>query len=897
MANKFLKSAAVVEAERAVQFAVRRLGLRQPAGSLATTVPSPDATRLPDGSWMKNEDLESIRVKAPDAYKLIMGQGFEAYQQSYERALKALEPYKIAGQEDQYDLAKAIRGKAGTDYLDLLFGEDAVEKAAASQAQIAQVAVKAGVSMEDYQRVLVELAKPSWSPLTLTPDGTWITSQGRADYPAGIFPVKTYAWMLKMKDVMKELMELAPKYATPPARWGQPTPKSSVSVEEAIKELSPEARVMAEGILDQIIKGTGYVTWQGGMVWQGGDTAARLGYIANYLGRQIADVSIAWGGALQTPSAPGKSAVQTITDAQKKAATLYEQGKITPETVYAAVLMGRAVQTKEGQVVPVAGSPLASTPAGQAALYAAGLKEAPQSPLVMLKTGDEVISKANLEALQKVDPEGAGVLMEKGSGAFASYQAERQRAFEVNLQENFPDIYMVYQKNEGKGIELYNRELLASLPEQYQGIAKDKGLDTALGEYNQALASLTITIPTEKFAKGGTGLIGPEGIPIIPGVMTVWDMDKIVSDPKLTQIFNEIVTAKDDKGNVISGAEILASWEAEQKLSPYLVDKARNEYDWTGIIRDIRQGKVNIEDANLLFGDKKVADGLAGYDTSITPPQGFLSDEEYQKINLYEPTGDYVWDKELVIYVRPTMLGELLKQGDLRAKWGVETWAEAKSWETYRELMEKQVTDLSPDELFELTSKPFVELEAAVAQIKSPKLTPWYQETPWANKLLQGIAGGVGVTALSTVLFPMTIVGLAGMATKHPKGAGVTALIVGGGMVDWIKNTAINVVKDPAYGIPYAVFTLGPMAYGAGKFALGGGSRVITWVHPKGMPLSLIAKEYSMGRIPAEIEGLSKADIGSAVGEALKEAAKPGRETIRGSNRWRGYGPLSQDTL
>ena len=126
MANKFLKSAAVVEAERAAQFTARRLGL--PSSSVTTTMPSPDATRLPDGSWMKNEDMESIRAKDPDAYKLIMGQGYEAYQQSYEKALNELGPYKIEGKEDQYDLGKAIRDKVNKDYLNLVFGKETVEQ-------------------------------------------------------------------------------------------------------------------------------------------------------------------------------------------------------------------------------------------------------------------------------------------------------------------------------------------------------------------------------------------------------------------------------------------------------------------------------------------------------------------------------------------------------------------------------------------------------------------------------------------------------------------------------------------------------------------------------------------------------------------------------------------------
>ena len=122
-ASKFLKGAAQVQAERAARFTTRRLGL--PSSSVATTMPSPDATRLPDGSWMKNEDLESIRTKDPDAYKLITGQGYEAYQQSYNEALEATEPFKTG--DNQYDLASALKSSKVTKaQLNLLFGEKTI---------------------------------------------------------------------------------------------------------------------------------------------------------------------------------------------------------------------------------------------------------------------------------------------------------------------------------------------------------------------------------------------------------------------------------------------------------------------------------------------------------------------------------------------------------------------------------------------------------------------------------------------------------------------------------------------------------------------------------------------------------------------------------------------------
>ena len=182
---KFLKNAAQFQAGRAVQWQARRLGLPVVTNQPTTA----DVVRLPDGNWARNEDLESIRTKDPAAYKLIMERGFEAYQQSYNEAcqalepyktaenrydlakalqdkisteqlelvfgketttqvrttqaayqdaVKAIEPYKVAGAEDQYDLAKALEGKVKPDYLKLLFGEDAITQAEKAQTQEAQ---------------------------------------------------------------------------------------------------------------------------------------------------------------------------------------------------------------------------------------------------------------------------------------------------------------------------------------------------------------------------------------------------------------------------------------------------------------------------------------------------------------------------------------------------------------------------------------------------------------------------------------------------------------------------------------------------------------------------------------------------------------------------------------
>jgi len=458
--------------------------------------------------------------------------------------------------------------------------------------------------------------------------------------------------------------------------------------------------------------------------------------------------------------------------------------------------------------------------------------------------------------LRKDSPDLYNILVTGDIVAFQKAQAAQVNSFLSSLQQNFPKIYESYKNG---------------------SITLSQASDAVIEQYNA---------DREQFEQG---------------------LEK--GNPELYKIY------KEQGYEAYLEAEQKSYDEATDKLSGYVVSSSispggevTREYDWTGIIKGIRDGKVNKGDAELLFGDKKVADGLAGYDTSITPPQDFLSDEQYQKLNLFKPlgedairqvygdkvvdeakamakyqgikwTGDWIYDKELATWVRPTKLSELIKQGDIRAKWGVGTWAEAEAAESYRQLMDRKVTDLSPDDFNTLIGVPFARLEAQVAQIKAPKLTPRYQETPWADKVLQGIAGGVGTTALSSVLFWQTLAGLAGMATKHPiTGAGATTLVVLKGMVDWTKDTAVNVVKDPAYGIPYAILTLGPMAYGTGKFALRMGARIITWVHPKGVPFSLIGKEFSMGRVPAGVEGLLKADIGRAVGKAVKEATKPGEK-------------------
>jgi hypothetical protein len=310
--------------------------------------------------------------------------------------------------------------------------------------------------------------------------------------------------------------------------------------------------------------------------------------------------------------------------------------------------------------------------------------------------------------------------------------------------------------------------------------------------------------------------------------------------------------------------------EALKALVKYQVPGKKDEYYIQDAIRD------GVDDKYLerLFGQEAVREIKGLLPTPAVIPSRFPSDEEYAKLDLYKPLGDYIWDEELQLSVRPTTLSKLIKQGDLRAKWGVATWDEALAKEEYRKLMDKPIDQISKDELSTLISKPFGDLATEVARIKSPELTKYYQDTPWANKLLQGIAQGVGDTMLSVALMPLMGASLLGMAIHKPGEAKESAVEFGTGMVVWGKDTVVNIWKDPAYGIPYAVITLGPMAYGAGKGIVKVGARVVTWAHPKGMPLSLIAKEYSAGRIP--VVDLPKADLGAAVGKALKEAATPG---------------------
>jgi len=133
-----VKSPAQFQTERAIRWEARRRGIPVVIGQqqVTTTQPSPEATQLPDGSWMQNEDLENIRKQSSVAYDILTNQGYEAYTQEIFQAEKALEPYKA---EKGYDLARAIQKGVPEKTLKLLFSPETIEKSrAAQQAQAAQ---------------------------------------------------------------------------------------------------------------------------------------------------------------------------------------------------------------------------------------------------------------------------------------------------------------------------------------------------------------------------------------------------------------------------------------------------------------------------------------------------------------------------------------------------------------------------------------------------------------------------------------------------------------------------------------------------------------------------------------------------------------------------------------
>jgi hypothetical protein len=290
---------------------------------------------------------------------------------------------------------------------------------------------------------------------------------------------------------------------------------------------------------------------------------------------------------------------------------------------------------------------------------------------------------------------------------------------------------------------------------------------------------------------------------------------------------------------------------AENAVKPY-TDKEGN-IDVAAAIA----GGVGDRTLEILLGKRTLEDikhKLKGYLVTPTPkdtkiPLGLPSDKEYRKLSAREKL-------------------QLAKKGDLRAIYGVTTWYSAIEAHQHHKLWQKELKDIKQSELMEMIAAPYGRVATEVSRIRIPKVAPENEA------MVKGIAHGVGDVAMSIATMPVIVGTLASMGTRGKfKQTGATATAVGTGIYSSGKEIVIRAVKDPYYGVPYAVVTLAPTASWATKKLIGVGKKITVYAHRKGIPIELTAKEFSTGKITTS--KLPKDDLGTAVGQALESAMKP----------------------
>ena len=108
--------------------AVRKAGFEK-GDILGAQVFASDHTLLPDGQWLKNEDIRTIQGYSPLAYKTLKQEGYDSYIKQRAEALKDLSKHRISGKWGiQYNLLDAVyAGKK--DAVEIIFGKGIADKA------------------------------------------------------------------------------------------------------------------------------------------------------------------------------------------------------------------------------------------------------------------------------------------------------------------------------------------------------------------------------------------------------------------------------------------------------------------------------------------------------------------------------------------------------------------------------------------------------------------------------------------------------------------------------------------------------------------------------------------------------------------------------------------------